>query len=257
MKCIMLAAGTATRLRPLTDGLPKCLLSVGGTPILQRAIESVAAFGIDQIGLVIGYQAQAIREFVKRQFPSHRIRCMMNPKYESTNNSFSLLMARDFFFSGSRGQEHLDDLLLMDADIVFSRHLLPFFLGEGSPNRIAVRVAGHHDEEEVGVKIDPSGNILKIGKTTPVRESYGESIGIGFFSAHAAQRLFEIVEHRVRSGEGRTEFYESSFQAMIDQGIRLKAVDVSAFPAIEIDTPEDLRDAEALFMAQESGSSQL
>ena len=250
MKCIILAAGAATRMRPLTDNLPKCLLPVGGKPVLQRAIEQVAAAGIDQIGLVIGFRGNAIREFVKKHFPSLRIRFIVNPKYESTNNAFSLLMAREFFSAGSREDNPDSDLLLMDADIVFSPHLLPFFLGEGSPNRIAVRVAGHHDEEEVRVKVNASGQVLAIGKTTPLSDSYGESIGIEFFSSAAAQRLFETIEQRVRSGEGRHEFYEASFQAMIDQGVSFTAVDVSSFPAVEIDTPEDLRAAEALVKTQ-------
>ncbi len=245
MKCIILAAGAATRMRPLTNSFPKCLLSVGGKPILQRAIEQVTAAGIEQVGLVIGFQAEAIRGFVKRQFPSHRIRFIVNPKYESTNNAFSLLMAREFFNTGSGETNPPSDLLLMDGDIVFSAHLLSFLLGEGSPNRVAVRVAGEHDEEEVKVKVDASGNVLAIGKT-PLADAYGESIGIEFFSSHAAQRLFETLEQRVRSGEGRHEFYESSFQAMIDHGVQFKAVDVSSFPAIEVDTPEDLRAAEAL-----------
>jgi choline kinase len=246
MKCIILAAGTATRLRPLTNNFPKCLLTIGGKPMLQRSIEHVAAAGIDQIGLVVGFEAEAIRAFVKKQFPFLRIRCIVNPKYASTNNAFSLLMAREFFKGSSRTGSCVDDLLLMDADIIFSRDLLPFLLGEGSPNRIAVRVAGHHDEEEVRVKTDASGNVTVIGKFIPLSESYGESIGIEFFSPPAAQRLFEILERRVRSGAGRKEFYEASFQAMIDQGVRFKGVDVSAFPAIEVDTPEDLRRAETL-----------
>ena len=254
MKCIILAAGAATRMRPLTNDLPKCLLTVGGKPILQRAIEHVSAAGIEQIGLVIGFQAEAIRAFVKKQFPSLRIRFIVNPKYGSTNNAFSLLMAREFFNPESKAKNLVHDLLLMDADIVFSPHLLPSFLGEGSPNRIAVRVSGHHDDEEIRVKVNGAGNVAAIGKTTPLSETYGESIGIEIFSSHAAQRLFETIEQRVRSGEGRHEFYEASFQAMIDQGIRLKAVDVSPFPAIEIDTPEDLRAAEALVAAPSMNS---
>jgi choline kinase len=235
-------------MRPLTNNLPKCLLPVGGKPVLQRAIEQVAAVGIEQIGLVIGFHAEAIRDFVKKQFPSLRIRLIVNPRYESTNNAFSLLMAREFYNAGSKEIDPLHDLLLMDGDIVFSPHLLPFFLGEGSPNRIAVRVAGPHDDEEVRVSVDTSGNVMTIGKSAPLDDAYGESIGIEFFSSTAARRLFETVEQRVRSGEGRQEFYEASFQALIDQGVRCKAVDVSPFPAIEIDTVEDLQAAESLVM---------
>lgn len=249
MKCVILAAGSATRMRPLSSNLPKCLLPVGGKPILQRLIENVSAAGVAQIGLVIGYNAQAIRSFVKQQFPFLRIQFIVNPKYESTNNAFSLLMARNFYF-GKKDRAESEDLLLLDGDIVFSPDLLLFLLAQSFSNKIAVRVQGDHDEEEVRVKVDAAGNILTIGKTTPLSETHGESIGLEIFSSPSARRLFQILEQRVRSGEGRTEYYEATFQKMIDQGDKLSAVDVSNFAALEIDTPEDLCMAEKMVAAR-------
>ena len=66
------------------------------------------------------------------------------------------------------------------------------------------------------------------------------------FSAETTEHLFTILERRMSSGVGRTEFYEASFQEMIVRGIQLKAIDVSAFPSIEIDTVEDLQLAERM-----------
>lgn len=251
MKAVILAAGKATRMRPLSDSLPKCLLPVGGKPILQRVIENVAAAGIDQIGLVIGYRGEAIRSFVKERFPLLRIRFIVNPRYDFTNNAFSFLMARTFFLGKANSETPTQDLLVLDADILFSPHLLPHILNQASPEKIAVRVEGSHDDEEVRVKIDARGNILHIGKTIPLVEALGESIGIQVFSSSTARRLFEILEQRVRSGIGRKEFYEASFQALIDEGIELHAIDVSSFPSVEIDTPDDLRAAEAIVAGPE------
>ena len=251
MRAVILAAGNATRMRPLSDNLPKCLLPVGGKPILQRIIENVVAAGIYQIGLVIGYKAEAIRSFVKERFPFHRIRFIVNPKFESTNNAFSLLMAHEFVLNKANPAAVPQDMLLLDADIIFSPHLLPYLLNQQSSNKIAVRIEGTHDEEEVRVKANRGGNIVSIGKAVPLDETLGESIGIEVFSSSAARRLFEILEHRVRAGIGRTEFYEASFQALIDEGIALNAVDLSRFPSVEIDTPEDLRVAEAIVSRSE------
>ena len=249
MKCVILAAGTASRLKPLTDTTPKCLLPVGGSPILHRAISWIAAAGIDQIGIVIGFRADQVRAFVKQHFPFLRIRFIVNPKYEITNNAFSLLMAREFYLEEEKKHQLLQGLLLLDGDIVFDDGLLPHMLSDLSANRIAVRVDGEHDEEEVRVKTDALGNVLEIGKRTPLPEAYGESIGIEFFTAAAGKELFRVLERRVRSGPGRTEFYEASFQAMLDAGVRMKAIDISAFPAVEIDTSEDLLRAERLVRA--------
>jgi choline kinase len=246
MKAVILAAGNATRMRPLSDNLPKCLLPVGGKPILERIIENVIAAGIYRIGLVTGYRAEAIRAFVKERFPFHRIRFIVNPKFESTNNAFSLLMAHEYMLGGSNRAAPHEDLLLLDADILFSSELLPFLLKQQGENKIAVRVEGNHDEEEVRVKVSEGGRVAFIGKSVPLAETFGESIGIELFSSSAMERLFEILENRVREGVGRTEFYEASFQELIDEGVALQAIDVSRFPAVEIDTPGDLQSAEEI-----------
>ena len=78
-------------------GLPKCLIPVGGKPILQRTLDNVLSAGIREIGIVIGYRSGDVRAFVRKQFPSSRIQFIVNPKFDTTNNAFSLLMARNFY----------------------------------------------------------------------------------------------------------------------------------------------------------------
>jgi choline kinase len=237
-KCIVLAAGTSTRLRPLTDTIPKCLLKVSGKTLLERTIENVFAAGIKEIAVVVGYRAEMIRDFVKRLFPQQRIRFIFNPNYARTNNAYSLLLA--YRFLEDKNAKMVHNVLLLDSDILFSNKLLPHFLSAESKNKIAVRISGEHNEEEIQVGINSYGNINFIGKRPAFDKAPGESIGIELFSAEVAAKLFVVLGRRVWNGMGRTEFYEAAFQEMIDEGVILKAVDVSAFPAIEIDTPEDL-----------------
>ncbi len=246
MKCVILAAGASTRLRPLTDELPKCLLPVGSKTILERTIENVLSAGIPRIGIVVGFKAAVVRSFVKHRYPSERIRFIVNPRYESTNNGFSLLLSREFHFSEKRKGYPLQPLLILDGDILFSNKLLPHLIGktdkagETDRNRIAVRVEGPHDAEEVGVEVNDRNEVRKIGKNLPPDRTFGESIGMEFFVPSTAEELFATLERGVRVGEGRTDFYEASFQEMIETGTVMEAVDVSRFPATEIDTFEDL-----------------
>ena len=245
-KCVVLAAGSSTRLRPLTDTMPKCLLKVGGKTLLERTIENVLATGIKEIAVVVGYRADMIREFVKHLFPQQRIRFIFNPNYARTNNAYSLLLARRFLEDKNETVSH--NLLLLDSDILFSGKLLPHLLSAEAENKIAVRVSGDHNDEEIQVGINSDGTLNFIGKRPAFDKAFGESIGIELFSAETAAWLFAVLEQRVRRGSGRSEFYEVAFQEMIDNGVTLKAVNVSTFPAIEIDTPEDLGLAETLMI---------
>ncbi len=236
MKCVILAAGISKRLRPLTATTPKCLLKIGSKTLLQRLVENAMKAGCTDFCVVTGFKATKIRQFLSTRFPKRSFLEIQNERFSSTNNMYSLSLAKEFVGGSS--------FLLLDCDIVFGGDLLPYFNGfERYYNRLAVRVRGPHDEEEIKVKINRWDQILRIGKDVPLRETYGESIGIGLFSSTAVLKLFRIIEERIKAGPGKREFYEAAFQQLIDLGTRLWAVDVSDFPSAEIDTHEDLERA--------------
>jgi choline kinase len=117
-----------------------------------------------------------------RRFPQQYIRSILNPDYATTNNAYSLLLARRFL-EDKHSRSHYC-LLLLDSDILFSSKLLSFFLDEGAKDKISVRRSGeHNNEEEIHVNVDAKKNIILIEKGKPNAETYGESIGIEVFSA--------------------------------------------------------------------------
>ena len=95
MKAIILAAGTASRLRPLTDNTPKCLLNIGERPLLQRSMDALCENGIDEFVIVTGYLHEMIEDFVARTYPEGiRVTFIHNEVYATTNNIYSLWLAR-------------------------------------------------------------------------------------------------------------------------------------------------------------------
>ena len=64
MKVILLAAGFGTRLRPLTDNIPKCLVPIKGKPLLQIWLERLAGFGLNQFLINTHYLSQQVAEFI-------------------------------------------------------------------------------------------------------------------------------------------------------------------------------------------------
>jgi len=74
MKAFILAAGNGTRLRPLTETLPKCLLPIRGTPLLQIWLANCEAAGISEVLVNIHAHAEPVKEFLRRQTSSVRVR---------------------------------------------------------------------------------------------------------------------------------------------------------------------------------------
>ncbi len=63
MKAIILAGGLGTRLRPLTENIPKPLLTIKGKPIIEHALLNFKKHGITDVILSIGYRAELIKEY--------------------------------------------------------------------------------------------------------------------------------------------------------------------------------------------------
>lgn len=236
MKAVILAAGCATRLRPYSDDTPKTLLSVGGVPILRRAITSLLRVGFDQFVIGTGYLEYMVRDAVGSWFPDLDVTYVTNPDYRSTNNACSLLLLR----------EHVetDGFLLLDGDVVFDLGVVEELVERG-PDCLAVRSVGEIGLEEVKVTADTEDRVLAIGKHVPVRSAMGESVGIELFSAASSKQLFAALHQRVHERGLVNEYYEAAFQQIIDGGVTLYGVDIGSLYATEIDTIEDLIAANA------------
>jgi choline kinase len=236
MKAVILAAGCATRLRPYSDDTPKTLLPVAGVPILRRTITNLMRAGFDQFVIGTGYLEHMVRDAVASWFPDLDVTFVSNPDFRTTNNAYSLWLAR----------EHVEThgFILIDGDVVFDLGVVEELVERG-PDCLAVRSVGEIGLEEVKVTADVEDRVLAIGKHVPVRSAMGESIGIELFSAASSRKLFAALHARVHEQKLVNEYYEASFQQIIDDGVTLYGVDIGSMYATEIDTVDDLRAAEA------------
>src|SRR5438874_7942159 len=106
---MVLAAGAGRRLRPDTDGLPKALLPVaragqgGPVTILDIALRNLAAVGLRDVTVVVGYAAGAVRDRAAALEAEHGVRLTLvdNDRAEEWNNAYSLWLARDHFAAGA------------------------------------------------------------------------------------------------------------------------------------------------------------
>lgn len=231
---VILAAGMARRLRPLTDTKPKCLLEVGGRTLLERTVDAMHQAGISEFVVVTGYRAGMIRDFLTIHYPLFTIHYLHNADYEHNNNIFSLWMAGEVV----RGQE----FLLMDSDIFCDPALVVRMAGEPES---ALAVSRHElGEEEMKVVVDAEGRITAINKTCRPEEAMGESVGVEKISASYSEVLFRELDGMILH-EGLVDiFYERAFERLIPQGHTFRVVDTTDYFSYELDTPEDFERAQ-------------
>jgi choline kinase len=237
MKAIILAAGIASRLRPLTDTMPKCLLRIGERCLLQRCFDALLANGLKEFVVVTGYRQQQIRDFLTAHYPAVDITFIYNERYEQTNNIYSLWLTRPY----TQGQ----DVLLLDSDIVFDPQIVARLLACGQADALALN---RHElgEEEIKVIVDADNRVTEISKVCSIQQAVGESIGIERMSAAYTRALFAELQ-RMIEGEGLDNvFYERAFERLIPQGHSFYVLDTTELFSIELDTVSDFEQAKRL-----------
>ena len=233
---VILAAGMAKRLRPLTDNKPKCLLEVGGKTLLERTVGAMLQAGIKEFVVVTGYCADQIRDFLTTHFPTLDITFIHNADYEHNNNIFSLWLSMQVV----RGK----DFLLMDSDILCD----PAAVVRIAQEPESALALNRHEcgEEEIKVIVDAEGRITEISKVCSIEQAIGESVGIEKMTADYSEAIYHELKQMIEQ-EGLIDvFYERAFERLIPQGHTFRVVDTTDYFSYELDTPEDFERAQQL-----------
>lgn len=234
MNAIVLAAGVARRLAPLTDHTHKCLLPVGGRSLLDRMLDRLAASGVRETTLVVGHCQDQVRRTAGTSREAMRIAYVENPDYQK-GSILSLWRARDTLLR--------DSTLVMDADVLFPDSFLSRLIAAPAPSALLLDRGFHDTGEEV--KLYAVGDrVVALGKkyVPDAWDVVGE--GIGFFkcgAAHAPEYL-RLIEESIRETGGANE-YEDALHRLLAR-VPVGWVDVTGLPWTEVDFAEDLRRAE-------------
>ena len=231
---VILAAGMAKRLRPLTDTKPKCLLKVGDRTLLERTVNAMCMAGIQEFLVVTGYRGEMIRDFLTSHFSLLTFHFLDNTDYEHNNNIYSLWMA----CQKVRGSE----FLLMDSDILCD----PAAIVRIAQEQTSALAVNRHElgEEEMKVVVDADSRITEISKTCRPEDAMGESVGIEKITADYSEALARELDQMILQ-EGLIDiFYERAFERLIPQGHTFKVVDSTHYFSYELDTPEDFQRAQ-------------
>jgi len=232
---IILAAGVARRLAPLTDHTQKSLLPVGGRAILAWMLEALHAVGVGHVVIVVGHYADQVRALVASAPPGMTVQCIDNPAYQK-GSSLSLYCARDLIVR--------EPTLIMDADVVSPREFLRRLVGSAAAQALLIDRGFADTGEEVKIYTQRDRVIALGKKVVPAAwDRVGE--GIGFFKcgAEAGPELVRLLEQVIDESHGLCE-YEGALHLLVTRW-PVRGVDVTGLPWTEVDFVEDLRRAQS------------
>ncbi|AGZ46733.1 sugar phosphate nucleotidyltransferase [Actinoplanes friuliensis] len=233
---LVLAAGAGRRLRPYTDTLPKALVPVDGeTTIMDISLRNLAAAGLTDVTIVVGYQAGAVesRKDAFEQKYGVKITLVHNDKAEEWNNAYSLWLARDQFAQGA---------LLVNGDTVHPVSVEHTLLNSRGPGiLLAVDNVKKLADEEMKTIFSADGRLTKITKLMDPAEAFGEYIGATIIEAEAAADLADALKTTWERDPNL--YYEDGYQEYANRGGEIRAATIGDIPWVEVDNHDDLAKA--------------
>ena len=239
MKAIILAAGQGTRLRPLTNDKPKCMVELLGKPLIKHQLDVLNSKGIENIYVATGYLEEKIKySQIKEKF--------YNPKYNKTNMVVSLFSAAEIMEG--------DDLLITYGDIVYDNSVIDKILNDNSEIGVVVdkswrkyweaRMENPLDDAET-LKINNKGDIIELGKKAiNLDEIQGQYIGMIKIKKDYISKFINFYEKLDKNGEYDGQNFDNMYMTSLLQKITDELIPIKPIYIdngwIEIDEPTDL-----------------
>ena len=241
MQAIILVAGQGSRLRPLTDHRPKCLVKVQGRPILEYQPEALCAAGVRECVIVIGHLAAQVRSTIGTRFRSLSITYLENEIYDRTNNIYSLWLART---------KVNDDVLLIEGDLIFEPDLLRDLLDAPFANAAVVDQFQHFMNGTVILARDDWAEAMVLKQD----QSPGFDYLLALKTVNIYKFSYDVFSDNLMPAMGACitqgltdDYYEMAIAQAVAAGtMQLHVVRTGTRSWVEVDTVEDLANAERM-----------
>ncbi len=223
MKVIIPLAGKGTRLRPHTHITPKPMLKVAGKPVMAYILEDLERLGnVEQVVYITGHLKEKVEQYTRETFS---IPAVFIEQKVQDGTAGAVELARP----------HVDQpVLIIFVDTIFDADLS--VINRTDADGI-IWVKTVEDYQRFGVVVtDDDGNMTKIVEKpkTPI----SKRANIGLYYIRNWKLLYEGIAHVLKSPKNQGEYFlTDAFQYMIDQGAKIKVIDVDGwYDAGKIDT---------------------
>lgn len=248
MRAIILSAGQGSRLLPLTAERPKCLLEFSGRTLLDWQIDALAANGIRNIVVVVGFQAAKVEEHLaaRKGDDGVSITTLFNPFFQVADNLGSVWLTRNLMREG--------DFLILNGDTLVTPELVADVLAEAKEGiNVTIDVKPTYDSDDMKVVKNEEGRLLAIGKTLPLDQVNAESIGFLVFKGWGANCFADTVDAVMRTAEGVKSWYLRVI-GRIAESFKVNTVSIEGHEWGEVDFPADVAHAQALTSLWQHGA---
>lgn len=241
MNAVILAAGTGSRLRPLTIDQPKACVTVDAVPIGEHQLRAYDAAGFETVYVVAGYMPDLIEALCDRLSPelSVDIEVLHNEAFANTDNMYSLYCARK--------QVAGEPFVLSNGDVVFEPTVVDRLAEIDDHSAIAVDT-DQYDPEAMKITVDEQGTVDGISKEFSPADSAATSIDCYRFSADTSAKLFDRIVRRIEIEEEYTAWTELALDELVSSATHdVRPVDIAGADWVEIDERADLLEADHTF----------
>ena len=243
MQALMLAAGMGKRLGKYTENATKCMVPVNGKALIDYAIEALIEAGIKKFTLVVGYKRDVLKDYLKGKYPEITIEYIDNDVFDTTNNIYSLYMAKDVLAQ--------DDTILLESDLIYDKKIIQELIDNPEKNLCVVSPFESWMDGTVTVLDESKGIQGILGKADfnwDNKSNYYKTVNIYKFSKEFAKDVYMPFLKAYQSAYGKNEYYETVLKVIsfLDKST-LKAHVVDGSRWYEIDDPADLAIASTRF----------
>ena len=249
MQAIMLAAGKGKRLGKYTQNNTKCMLEINGTSLLERIIDALLQADIHHLILVIGYKMDNLKKYIKDKKLDEKIKItyVNNYEYDSTNNIYSLYLAKDYLC--------VDDTILLESDLIFEENIIKKLVSSSYTN---AAVVAKYEEWMDGtvVTIDENDNIIEFIEKADFNydniDRYYKTVNIYKFTKEYLKTYYIPFLEAYIKAYGKNDYYELVLKVIASiPRSGLKVFKLNREKWYEIDDCQDLDIATLLFAKNE------